>query len=218
MAQIFGPAADLWFRIALLAVPLAAAGAFAVAAGLVRSDYLANVDDPPPQPVPFSHQHHAGELGIDCRYCHASVELSPQAGLPATSVCMTCHAFLWTGAPMLAPVRDSMASGRPIRWRRVARLPDFVYFDHSIHLAKGVGCSTCHGRVDQMPLMRRAEPFEMQWCLACHRDPAAHLRPLDKVFDMAWTPPENQAQVGAQLAKQYGVDVGRITHCYICHR
>src|ERR1700723_3266469 len=134
------------------------------------------------QPVPFSHRHHAGELRIDCRYCHTSVEKSSFAGVPPTETCMTCHSQIWTNAAMLEPVRQSLASGAPIHWRRVNQLPDYVYFDHSVHIAKGVGCTPCHGDVEHMPLMRQAAPLTMEWCLDCHRDPAPNLRALADVF------------------------------------
>jgi hypothetical protein len=174
------------------------------------------------QPVPFSHQHHVGGLGLDCRYCHVSVETGAQASLPATDVCMTCHSQIWTGAPVLAPVRASLASGTPLEWQRVARLPDYVYFNHSIHIARGVPCETCHGRVDRMPLMARAQPFTMQFCLDCHRDPAPHLRPRDQVTRMGWSDWDSTSQehagFGQQMAKHYGIQPSKLTDCSICHR
>lgn len=172
----------------------------------------------PQQPIPFSHQHHVAEDGIDCRYCHNSVEQSAFAGIPALNVCLTCHSQLFTDAPVLRPLFAAVESGKPLRWRRVNRLPEFVYFDHSIHVAKGVGCSTCHGRVDRMPLTRVAAPLTMQWCLGCHRDPAPHLRPRDEIFDMQWRPPPDQEERGRKLVAAYGIAATRLTDCSVCHR
>jgi len=171
-----------------------------------------------PQTVPFSHEHHVGGLGIDCRYCHVGVERSRYAGLPPTETCMTCHSQLWTSAPMLAPVRQSLASGEPLHWNRVNRLPDYVYFDHSIHIAKGVGCSTCHGPVDRMPLMQQAAPLTMGWCLSCHRDPAPALRPESAVYDTEWVAPADQAKRGRALLAHYHIDNRHLTDCSVCHR
>jgi hypothetical protein len=168
--------------------------------------------------LPFSHQHHVAGLGIDCRYCHTSVETSAFAGIPPTETCMTCHSQIWNQATMLQPVRDSLASGQPIVWNRVNALPDFVYFNHSIHIAKGIGCSTCHGRVDEMPLMRKVAPLNMSWCLNCHRAPEQYIRPVEQVFNMAWTPPANQIEQGRALMAKYHVNTERLTNCSTCHR
>jgi len=170
------------------------------------------------QPVPFSHEHHVGGLGLDCRYCHGSVEKTRFAGLPPTHTCMTCHSQLWTNAAVLEPVRRSLAEGKPIRWRRVNALPDYVYFDHSIHIAKGVGCTTCHGPVDRMPLMRQAAPLTMGWCLDCHRQPEAHLRPENEIFAGHWTPPPDQRERGRELIRHYLIRTEHLTDCSICHR
>jgi hypothetical protein len=170
------------------------------------------------QPVPFSHLHHVGGLGIDCRFCHSSVETSHFAGFPPTKTCMTCHSKVWTDAPMLQPVRSSWIENRPISWNRVHNLADYVYFNHSIHVAKGVGCTTCHGQVDKMPLMYQNASLQMQWCLDCHRNPEKYLRPKDQVFSVKWQPPANQEDVGMQLLKQNKIKVGQLTNCYICHR
>lgn len=218
MPQVFPPSADTWLRLFLAAAAIGVLGAGALTAGLVHSDYLTGVGLPPPQPVPFSHQHHAGGLGIDCRYCHFSVETSAEAGFPPTHVCMSCHSQLYTDQEMLAPVRHSLATDTPIRWRRVAKLPGYVYFNHSIHVAKGVGCADCHGRIDQMPATAMAKAFQMEFCLGCHRDPAPHLRPPGTVTDMAWRPPADQPEVGARRIAERGIDLGRITDCYTCHR
>lgn len=171
------------------------------------------------QPVPFSHQHHVGVLGFDCRYCHTSVEDSAFAGLPPTKTCMNCHSQIWVGSPMLAPVRESYRTGQPLQWNRVHNLQQFVYFDHSIHVAKGVGCATCHGRVDQMPLMRQEQPLLMKWCLECHEHPERFVRPRDKVFDLAWQPPPDQATQGQKLVQEYHIrGPGSLTSCSTCHR
>jgi Cytochrome c7 and related cytochrome c len=193
-------------------------GAVLIASGIVRSDYITRVGVAPMQPVPFSHEHHVGGLGIDCRYCHTSVEVAGNAGLPPTHTCMTCHSHIWTGAPMLAPVRQSLATDTSIRWRRVAAVPDFVYFDHHVHIAKGVGCVTCHGRVDRMPLTARAEPFQMQWCLDCHRDPAPNLRPYEHVFDLQWSPEGDPRAWGEKLMAEHHIETAHLTDCYTCHR
>lgn len=170
----------------------------------------------PKQPVPFSHALHAGDMGIDCRYCHNTVERSPHAAIPPTQTCMNCHSQVWTEAELLAPVRESFRTDQAIRWTRVHDLPDFVYFDHSIHLAKGVGCSSCHGRVHEMPLMWAESDLTMGWCLDCHRDPIPHLRPQEALFDTSWRPAPNQREVGAQLAAANRVAPRE--DCYACHR
>lgn len=166
------------------------------------------------QPVPFSHQHHVTGLGIDCRYCHTSVEVSSFAGLPPTQTCMNCHSQIWTNAPMLEPVRASWRDDRPLEWNRVHRLGDYVKFNHSIHVNKGIGCVSCHGRVDQMPLVLQDKSLTMSWCLECHRNPEKFIRPKDKVYDLAWTA-ENQEEMGAKLVEEYGVR--KLIHCSTCH-
>jgi hypothetical protein len=217
MTQIFSPAADTWIRLFFAGAAAITCGGTAAIIAFARSDYYTGAHiHPPPQPVPFSHQHHVGGLGIDCRYCHSSVAEGPRAGFPPTHTCMSCHSQIWTNAPMLAPVRQSLADNRSLVWHRVARLPQYVYFRHDIHVAKGVGCETCHGRVDGMPLMVQTRPFTMAFCLDCHRDPAPHLRPLDHITDMGWTPSEHA--FGQDLAKQYKIRLGELTYCYVCHR
>ena len=150
---------------------------------LQRSDIVTAANEFVEQPVQFSHQHHAGGIGIDCRYCHTSVEVSPSAGIPPTKTCINCHSQIWNQSPYLEPVRASFRDDRPLNWIRVHDLPDFVYFNHSIHVRKGVGCETCHGRVDRMPLMFQAKSLQMEWCLDCHRDPSRYVRPLDRDHD-----------------------------------
>jgi class III cytochrome C family protein len=219
VAQIFSPTADTWLRAVLVAILLGSISLVVLPEVLARSQYETDVARTPQQPVPFSHKHHAGELGIDCRYCHTNVESGANAGFPATHVCMTCHSQLWTQAPMLAPVRESLAANRPIVWQRVALLPDYVYFRHDIHLAKGVSCFECHGRIDRMPLTWRAQPFEMRWCLSCHRDPAPHLRPREALLDADWTPPADRRALGEALMRNYHIHGPQaLTHCTVCHR
>jgi hypothetical protein len=185
---------------------------------IAASSYVTNQDLTRDQPVPFSHEHHVGGLGLDCRYCHVSVEKARFAGLPSTETCMTCHSQLWTNARMLAPVRESLASNKPIRWERVNLLPGYVYFDHSVHIAKGVGCTTCHGPIGQMKLTRQAAPLTMQWCLDCHRDPTRALRPRDAIFDPDWKPPADGGEQARKLVAAYHIQTGHLTDCSICHR
>ncbi|MDB6138040.1 MAG: hypothetical protein JWO94_1112, partial [Verrucomicrobiaceae bacterium] len=171
---------------------------------------------PVEQPVPFSHAHHTGELGIDCRYCHTGVEKGRSAGIPATETCMTCHSQIWRDAPMLQPVRDSWMNHQPLHWTRVNDLPDYVYFDHSIHVNKGVGCVSCHGQVDQMPLTAKGQTLMMRWCLDCHRHPEEHLRPQEAVFSM--TTPLMERGQGAALVRSNHIPTKQLEDCSICHR
>jgi hypothetical protein len=189
----------------------------AIGAGYIRSDYATAAGWTVEQPVPFSHQHHVGGLGLDCRYCHSTVEISAEAGYPATETCMTCHSQVWTDAPMLAPVRESFAQGRPLHWRRVAVVPDYVYFRHDMHIKAGVGCSTCHGRIDRMPLAARSATFEMRWCLDCHRNPGPNLRAPNEITDMNWRPTGNR-RVAAQRMAARKIDPKHLQDCYVCHR
>jgi hypothetical protein len=218
MPQIFRPYADTIARSLLLStviLPFLAIGAaYWISASAYVTDQGITID----QPVPFSHKHHVGGLGLDCRYCHDGVEASAVAGVPPTHTCMTCHSELYTQTAMLAPIRESLADGRPLHWAKVNKLPDYVYFDHSIHIAKGVGCSTCHGAVDQMPLMRQSAPLTMGWCLDCHRDPAPNLRDAAEVFDPDWTPPADQKMRGEALLLHNHIDIQHLTDCSVCHR
>ena len=216
MAQVFQPRLVLLLKLgALVALALFAV---AVLAWRVSISPHPSVGAPVEQVVPFSHKHHVGDVGLDCRYCHTSVEKSAFAGLPPTHTCMTCHSQLFTDTPMLAPVVKSFESGRPLQWNRVHDLPDFVYFNHSIHIAKGVGCATCHGPIDRMPLTWRTASLEMQWCLECHRAPEEHVRPLDKVFDMDWKPTGDQLALGKELVGKYHIHTASLTDCSVCHR
>ncbi len=221
MAQIFTPSADTWLRATAAAVTLFVFAAGLFGSGLARSSYATLAGLPVEQPVPFSHQHHAGDLGIDCRYCHSDVERGRFAGLPSLHVCMTCHSQVWTGAPVLAPVREAFAAARPIVWRRVSALPDYVYFDHHIHVLRGVPCVECHGRVDRMPLTWRAKPLQMRFCLDCHRRPASRLRPPDQVTRMDWqdwNADPAHAAFGNRFMKTHRIEPSRLTDCNVCHR
>lgn len=169
------------------------------------------------QPVLFSHRHHTAELHIDCRYCHASVETSAFAGMPSTNTCLTCHSQIFTDTPMLRPVVTSAARNEPLRWTRVNNLPDHVYFNHAIHVAKGVGCTTCHGEIGDMPLTSAGQPLMMRWCVDCHRDPAPNLRPHEEIFLPTWTPPADQASRGEKLMTEYHVHTSQLTNCSTCH-
>jgi hypothetical protein len=219
MAQIFHRSTNAVSRFTIF-------GGFAlivivtlVWAGVIRAPYVTEQDVVREQPVPFSHEHHVSGLGIDCRYCHTTVERTAFAGVPPTEICMNCHKQVWATSPTLEAVRASLRENHPILWVRVNNVPDFVYFDHSIHIHKGVGCETCHGRIDQMPLTYKAESLHMEWCLDCHRTPEKYLRPREEVFTMGWQPPIPQEQLGPELVERYGVDSSwKLTNCSICHR
>ena len=192
---------------------------FWVLAQLQRSSYITYAEVRKSQPVPFSHQHHVGILGIDCRYCHTSVEHSAFAGMPPTKTCMNCHSQVWVGSRMLEPVRESYRTNESLRWHRVYNLPGFVYLDHSIHVQKGIGCSSCHGRIDEMPFTYQVPTLLMEWCLDCHRNPQRQIRPREEVFNMKYEPPDDQLALGRELFKQYAVkDPASLTSCSTCHR
>lgn len=222
MAQIFTTSADTRLRAFVLVACLIIFFAALFVGGYADSSYGTLEGWVRDQPVPFSHEHHVAGLGIDCRYCHTSAETSARAGLPATHICMTCHSQIWTNAAMLAPVRMSLAENKPLAWHRVSRLPDYVYFNHSIHVTRGVPCVTCHGRVDRMPLMMQAHAFQMRFCLDCHRDPAPNLRPPDQITRMDWSAWESEADLhkdyGELVVKTYGIEPKKLTQCNICHR
>src|SRR6266571_4527089 len=227
MAQIFHRSTNFISRFsvfsALFLVGLALIAVLAVA----RSPYMTQQNIYREQPVQFSHKHHVGDDGIDCRYCHTSVETSASAGIPSTAVCMNCHKQIWADSPYLEPVRTSFKTGKPLEWVRVHDLPDFTYFNHAIHINKGVGCSTCHGRIDQMPVVSQAVSLQMEWCLECHRNPENFVRPKDKVFDMTY-PPRNSTKAeieeGRKRVKEYriqvpvGTKLNVMTSCSTCHR
>jgi hypothetical protein len=219
MAQIFRRSTNTISRVSLFSTLFLAALALIVAAAVARSPYMTNENIAREQPVQFSHKHHVADDGIDCRYCHTSVETSAVAGIPPTKTCMNCHSLLFADSPYLEPVRESFRSDKSIEWVKVHRLADFAYFDHSIHVNKGIGCSTCHGQVNQMPLVWQASSLQMEWCLACHRQPEQFLRPRDQVFNMDWQAPANQLELGKKLARDYKIrSVELLTSCSTCHR
>jgi hypothetical protein len=195
----------------LLATPALGIGALMV---YVRTPYGTGQFQPVEQPVQFDHRHHVGDDGIDCRYCHNTVEISPYAGVPSTSTCMNCHAQVWNRSPLLSLVREQYFTDRPVPWNRVHNLPDFVYFNHAIHVNKGVGCATCHGRVDLMPAVQQVEPLTMAWCLDCHRAPEQYLRPLEHIASMTYR--RQSPDEGLRLKRQY--DVNTRLSCTTCHR
>jgi hypothetical protein len=215
MSQIFHPRFGLFVKLALLALLVLASAAVLAWRGLTNEPH--RVGEAVEQPVPFSHKHHVGDDGIDCRYCHATVETDAFAGIPPISTCMTCHSQLYTDQAMLAPVVQSWQRGVALHWQRVHQLPDFVYFNHSIHVAKGVGCESCHGRVDRMALTMRTQPLSMKWCLDCHRAPQKYLRPREQEFAMGWRP-QDQEKLGLALVERYHIDTRRLTDCSVCHR
>src|SRR5688572_18246702 len=214
MPQIFHPSTNTLSKVSIFGGVFILAGLGWVASYLYASPYNTQVNVTRDQPVQFSHKHHVTGLGIDCRYCHSSVEETAFAGIPSTETCMTCHSQIWITAPELEPVRASYRSGKSIEWVRVHDLPDFVQFNHSIHVNKGVGCATCHGRVDNMPLTWRENTLFMEWCLECHKEPERFVRPRDKVFDMSWQRPKDAA-FGTKLVHEY--DIRNRTNCSICH-
>lgn len=216
MAQLFHRGANALAKASIIFGVLILAGTSWGLYALYHSEYVNRVNAPQQQPVMFSHKHHVSGLGLDCRYCHTSVETSASAGIPPTETCMTCHSQVWTEAPILEPVRASFRDNQPLQWVRVHDLPDFVYFNHSIHIKKGMGCSTCHGQVDQMPLMMQVNTLYMGWCLDCHRNPENFVRPREQVFNMEWKTPANQSEVGRKLVTEY--DIQSLTSCSTCHR
>jgi len=218
MTQIFHPSTNTISRVSIFGALFFGLALLFIVYMIFRSPYVTGVNVVVDQPVPFSHEHHVRGLGIDCRYCHTSVEKSGFAGIPPTETCMTCHSQIWTDSPMLEPVRTSLRTNTPIRWNRVHDLPDYAYFNHAIHVNKGVGCVSCHGQVDQMPLTWKAEPMTMEWCLSCHRNPENHLRPVAEVFNMNWVPPKDQVSLGLDLIKKHEIPVQRLSDCYTCHR
>jgi hypothetical protein len=219
MPQIFRRRANTLARTGVAAIILLLGGLSVIAAGIVRSSYVTEVGLPRTQPIPYSHKLHVGELGLDCRYCHTAVENSPFAGLPSTETCMNCHVQVKVDSRLLEPVRRSYKEGQPIQWTRVNHLPGYVYFDHSIHIHKGVGCVTCHGQVDRLDVMVAARSWSMDTCVECHRNPAPNLRPLDQVFSMHAPRQANNSDAGKLLAQVYGIDSpAKLTNCSICHR
>jgi hypothetical protein len=232
MAQIFPKALNPIAKMIVLGLPLMAGLTGVTGAAFYRSSYATGQNEIVQQPVAFSHAHHVGQLGIHCVYCHTSVEKSGFAGIPPTKTCMNCHQQIWQGSDLLEPVRDSYRMNTAIPWNRVHNLPHYAYFNHSIHIAKGVGCASCHGRIDETNLTMQASTLLMEWCIACHREPEKHLRPKDRVFDMTYTPasagtdpmtgkpyPTDQKELGLLLKDRYRVrDAVTLTNCSMCHR
>ena len=249
MAQVFPSSANTLAKASLLLAIVTPVVLIAAGSAIARSSYATRVNEALRQPVPFSHEHHVNELGIDCRYCHSSVEKSSYAGIPPTHTCMTCHSNIWTNSPLLAPVRDSYRTGSPIKddtgalgWARINKLPEFVYFDHSIHVNRGINCNICHGPVQRMQLTYKAKPFFMAWCLDCHREPEGFIGEREKdVFglyakarqlpahelspdergilnDPGWKPSAARVERGKRLITEYGVKKDQLMDCWICHR
>jgi hypothetical protein len=219
MSQIFHHSANMVARSSIVVVLAVLAFAGWAVQQADRGAFQTRATQFREQPVPFSHEHHVGGLGIDCRYCHTSVETSSFANVPPTKTCMNCHSQIWNTSPTLEPVRASFRTGTSIQWTRVHDLPDFVYFNHSIHVTKGVGCESCHGRVDRMPLMYQANSLQMSWCLECHRAPEKVLRPREFITTMGYQPAGDQEQAGRRLMAEYKTPDSRtLTSCSTCHR
>jgi Cytochrome c7 and related cytochrome c len=232
MAQIFHRSTNTLSKLSIYGAAFFLAALGFLAYEVNQSAYFTDVNVAQQQPVPFSHKHHVTDDGIDCRYCHTSVEQSSFAGIPPTHTCMSCHSQIWVNSPMLEPVRASYRTGDSIEWTRVNALPEFVYFDHSIHINKGVGCTTCHGPIGEMPLTWRANTLYMRWCIDCHKHPESFVRPRDQVFSATYQPPSrnspvvfesveyhDQLELGRRLVKEYRIKPEKIiTDCYTCHR
>jgi len=216
MAQVFDRSSNALARASLVLTGLIVIALGVALNSLQRSPWVTKQGQRPDQPVPFSHKHHVEGLGLQCQYCHVSVEKSSYAGIPPTKTCMNCHSQIWIDSPTLAPVRQSFNTNSSIRWTKVYDLPDYVYFNHSIHVKKGVGCETCHGRIDTMGLTYQNPSLQMRWCLDCHRNPENYLRPRDQITTMGYEPKEPQAELGARLVKEYHVQ--KLETCWTCHR
>ncbi len=216
MPQVFSRSANTIALVSLVVVLSLAGGAIGTIMALDRSSYTTDVGEAREQPVQFSHAHHAGQLGIHCAYCHTTVETSAFAGIPPTHTCMSCHSQIWINSPMLEPVRASYRTGEAIAWNRVHDLPGFVYFNHSIHIHKGIGCASCHGRVDRMNMVYKENSLQMQWCIECHQAPEKHVRPRDMVYRMDYQQPANQEELGRKLVAEY--NIRKLLDCYTCHR
>lgn len=216
MSQIFHRSTNTFSKVSIFGAVFILAFLGWLFSAFSRSSWATQAGVAREQPVPFSHAHHVGDEGIDCRYCHTSVETSAFANIPPTKTCMNCHTQIWKNSPTLEPVRDSFRTDRSIAWTRVHDLPDFAYFNHSIHIGKGVGCETCHGRVDKMPLTWQKASLQMEWCLDCHRHPEQYVRPREAVFQMGYEPPVDQEILGRRLVKEYKIQ--SLTSCSTCHR
>ena len=214
MAQIFDRSSNSLARMSLILTGLIVIALGVTLDSLQRSPWVTRQGQRPDQPVPFSHKHHVQGLGLQCQYCHVSVEKSSYAGIPPTKTCMNCHAQIWTNAALLEPVRHSWATNESIVWTKVHDLPDYVYFNHSIHVNKGLGCASCHGRVDLMPLMYQQNTLQMEWCLNCHRDPAKNLRPVSQIYNMAWTAPTTDKPVWCSVnGEKTGTPTAQTVDC-----
>ena len=218
MAQIFHPSANTLSRVSIFGALFFVVGLLFLSHAIIRSPYQTMQRVVRDQPVQFSHEHHVAGLGIDCRYCHTSVEYASSAGMPPTETCMSCHSQIWSESPMLAPVRVSYDNNTPIKWNRVHDLPDYTYFHHGVHVQKGVGCVTCHGRVDKMPLVWKDQPMTMEWCLECHRNPEPNLRPREHIFDMALEPAAGKAAGRTDIRRNQDAHFSGMTNCSVCHR
>src|SRR5689334_1519717 len=219
MAQFFNKSANNMARISLVMVPVLGALAFVAYTQIARSSYLTGRYLERQQPVQFSHKHHVGDDGIDCRYCHQTVETTASAGMPPTQTCMNCHSQIWSDSPYLEPVRASYRDNKPIEWQRVHDLPEYVYFNHSIHVAKGVGCSTCHGPIDEMPAVYQQNTLQMEWCLSCHREPEKFIRPKSEIYNMKWQDSDLSPAQRLELKQQYRIrQTEMMTSCSTCHR
>jgi hypothetical protein len=216
MSQIFRRSANTFSKVSIVGLLLLVGGLIGLVMVLGRSSYVTRAQEYVEQPVQFSHLHHVGDDGIDCRYCHTSVETSAFAGIPPTKTCMNCHSQIFSTAPILEPIRASFREDRPLQWVRVHDLPDFVYFNHSVHIKKGMGCETCHGRIDRMPLTLQQNSLQMEWCIECHRAPEQNVRPRSEVFTMGYRPPVPQSELGPKLVKEYGIQAS--IACSTCHR
>lgn len=216
MPQVFHRSMNTVSRASLVGAVLLMGGLAYLAWAVNQSPYYTRGQLALEQPVPFSHKHHTMDDGIDCRYCHTSVEKSSFAGIPPTETCMTCHSQLWTNASMLEPVRASYATGTSLEWARVNALPDFVYFNHSIHVKKGMGCTTCHGQLGEMPITFKQNTLYMRWCIDCHKHPEQYVRRREDVFKAVYSPPANQLELGRQLVREYKIQT--FTNCETCHR
>lgn len=227
MPQIFRHSTNYLARTTIYGAIFILLAALWVTAEITRSGWNTGQYIERQQPIQFSHKHHVGDDGIDCRYCHTTVETSAKAGIPSTQICMNCHKQIWADSPYLQPVRDSLKTGKPLEWIRVHDLPDFAYFNHSIHVNKGVGCSTCHGRIDQMPVVSQTQSLQMEWCLQCHRAPEKYVRRRSEVFNMEWrqmNTTKEEIEEGRKLVSEYRIQVNAknntsvLTSCSTCHR
>ena len=220
MSQVFPKSANAWSKASIIAIVFVLLGLGLVVLTIQRSDFVTSANRFVEQPVQFSHQHHAGGIGIECRYCHTSVEVSPSAGIPPTKTCINCHSQIWNTSPYLEPVRASFRDDTALNWTRVHDLPDFAYFNHSIHVKKGVSCVSCHGRIDEMPLVYKEKSLTMQWCIDCHRKPESAIRPKEYVYQLDWKPEgkQTQEQIGKELLEKYHIlSSFQLTNCSTCH-